>query len=117
MAEVLLKTHLITTDVHEEYEMNWCGKIANTKPKFKDNKPVFVIVGSQSRMEVNTVDMKRLEECAKLLTRPRGKQAVTEDEARIFIVEEDEKETLIGILTHYHVKQYAPMYDKIGYMK
>lgn len=35
MAEVLVKTHLIVTDVHEEYNINWCGKIINTKPKIK----------------------------------------------------------------------------------
>ena len=32
MQEVMLKTHLIVTDVHEEYFVDWCGKIANTKP-------------------------------------------------------------------------------------
>ena len=41
MAEVLVKTHLIITDMHEEYHMNWCGKIIDTKPKIKNNKPIF----------------------------------------------------------------------------
>ena len=40
MGEVLLKTHLIVTDIHEEYDINWCGKILNTKPMFKNNKPL-----------------------------------------------------------------------------
>ena len=27
----------------------------------------------------------------------------------------DEKETLMGILYHNHVKEFAPMYDKVGW--
>ena len=115
MQEVKIKTHLIITDIHNEFNMNWCGKIINTKPKFENNKPVFVIIGSLGRMEVNTADMKYLEKCAKKLTYPRGRQAVTTDKARIYIVEEDGKETLMGVLTHNNVKQYAPMFDPVGY--
>ena len=114
MGEVLLKTHLIVTDIHEEYDINWCGKILNTKPMFKNNKPVFVIVGRGGRMELNTTDMKRLEECAKLLTRPKGREAITTDSSRIFIKEEDENEELLCVVTHNHVKKYAPMFDSVG---
>lgn len=113
MAEVLVKTHLIVTDVHEEYTINWCGRIIDTKPLIKNGKPVFVIIGSKGRMEVNTTDMLRVEKCAKLLTKPKGRQAITSDAARIFIVEEDGKETLMGKLIHDHVKSYAAMYDKV----
>ena len=35
MEEVAVKTHLIITDIHEEYHMNWCGKIFDTNPKLK----------------------------------------------------------------------------------
>jgi hypothetical protein len=115
MAEVLVKTHLVVTDVHEEYDINWCGRILDVKPKIKNNMPVFVVVSSRGRMEVNTTDMQRVERCAKLLTAPRGRQAVTTDTARIFIVEENENEALMGVLTHNHVKSYAPMFDKINY--
>lgn len=115
MNEVLIKTHLIVKDVHEEYHIKWIGKILDAKPKFKNGKPIFAIVGGGGRMELNTTDMARIEKCAKLCTRPRGRSAVTTDTARIFIVEEDDNEKLIGILTHDHVKQYAPMYDKINY--
>ena len=114
MQEVMLKTHLIVTDVHDEYFVDWCGKIANTKPLFKNNMPVFAIVSSESRMEVNTIDMKRLEHCAKLITRPRGRKAVTTDVAHIYIKEEDGKETLIGRVIHNHVKKYQQMYDRFG---
>ena len=41
----MLKTHLIVTDVHEEYFVKWTGNIANTKPLFKNDMPVFVIIG------------------------------------------------------------------------
>lgn len=115
MEEISIKTHLIVTDVHEEYSINWCGKILDTKPKFKNNKPVFIIVSSEGRMEINTTDMARLEKCAKLLTRPRGRSAVTSDTARIFIQEEDGNEVLLGVLTHNHVKTYQQMCDKVGF--
>ena len=115
MDEVLVKTHLIVTDTHEEYSIKWLDKIIDTKPKFENGKPIFVVIGGNGRMELNTTDMIRVENCAKLCTKPRGRSAVTTDIARIYIVEEDDNEKLLGILTHNHVKQYAPMYDKIYY--
>jgi len=115
MAEVLVKTHLIVTDIHEEYSIKWSGKILDAKPKFKNNKPIFVIVAGGGRMEVNTVDMSRVEKCAKLLTAPKGRQAITTDKAYIYILEENDNEMLLGTLTHNHVKSYAPMYDKVDY--
>ena len=93
--------------------MNWCGKILNTKPIVKDGKPIFVIIGTRGRMEVNTLDIERLEKCAKLLTQPCGRSAITTDIARIYILEENDKQTLMGVLTHNHVKTFVPMYDKI----
>ena len=116
MAEVLVKTHLIVTDVHEEYNINWCGKIINTKPKIKNGKPIFAVVSSRGRMELNTTDMQRVEKCAKLLTAPKGRQAITSDTAYIYIIEENDKETLMGVLTHNHVKSYAPMFDKVDFI-
>ena len=117
--EINIKSHLIVTDVHEEYSIKWCGKIKDTKPIFKNGKPIFVVVGTKGRIELNTTDMKRIENCAKLLTRPKGRSAITTDTARIYIKEEDEeeddKETLLGVLTHNHVKTYAQMYDKVRY--
>lgn len=115
MEEVLIKSHLIVTDVHEEYHINWCGKIIDTKPQFKNGKPIFVVTGGGGRMELNTTDMARVEKCAKLCTQPRGRSATTTDTARIYIVEEDDNEKLLGVLTHNHVKQYAPMFDSVGW--
>lgn len=115
MDEIMIKSHLIVTDVHDEYNIKWCGKILDAKPKFKNGMPIFVVVSSGGRMELNTTDMSRIERCAKMLTRPRGRSAVSTDTARIFIVEENDNEKLMGILTHNHVKQFAPMYDKVGW--
>ena len=115
MEEVLIKSHLIVTDVHEEYSMRWMGKILNCKPQFKNGKPIFIVTGGSGRMELNTTDMKRIEHCAKLCTQPRGHSAITSDTARIYILEEDDNERLLGIMTHNHVKTYAPMYDSVGW--
>ena len=115
MQEVMVKTHLIISDVHEEYTINWCGKILDTKPLIKNSKPIFIITAGKGRMELNTVDMARIEKCAKLLTQPKGRAAVTTDTAHIYILEENGKETLMGTVTHNHVKTYQQMFDKVGY--
>lgn len=117
MEERLVKTHLIITDIHNEYHMNWCGKIAEAKPQLQHGLPVFVIIGSEKRLEINSIDMKYIEHCAKLLTRPKGRSAVSIDTARIYIKEVDGNEMLLGIMTHKNIKTFAPMFDKVGYMK
>ena len=116
MQEVMVKTHLIITDIHNEYHMNWCGKLIDAKPAFnKHGYPIFEIVGSRGRMEVCTLDMNHLEKCAKLMTYPKGRTAITSDSARIYIKEADGSEKLLGVLTHRRVKTFAPMYDKVGF--
>ena len=115
MQEVMIKTHLIITDIHEEYYMNWCGKIAETKPLLKNGMPMFIIIGSQGRIELNTISIKQLEDNAKLVTYPKGRSAITSDSSYIYIKEENGNEKLIGILTHKRVKTFAPMYHKVGY--
>ena len=117
MEEISIKTHLIITDIHDEYHMNWCGKIANAKPYLKNGLPLFIIIGTGGRLELNTIDMKHLERSAKLLTRPKGRLAVTKDTARIYIREVDGNDLLLGVLTHKNVKTFAPMHDKIGFIK
>lgn len=113
--EVLVKTHLIVTDVQEEYKMKWCGCIIDTKPKFKDNKPIFILIGSGSRVELNTINMEEIERCAKHLTVPKGRGAISTDKVYVYIVEENEHNTLIGIFTHNRIKHYSQMFDKVGY--
>ena len=116
MQEIMVKTHLIIKDIHEEYDMNWCGKLFDAKPALNENgMPIFIIIGSQSRMELSTIDMNYLENCAKRLTSPKGRGAVSTDKAYIYIKEISGNEKLLGILTHKRVKTFAPMYDKVGY--
>ena len=117
MEEISVKTHLIITDIHDEYHMNWCGKIANAKPYLKNGLPLFIIIGTGGRLELNTIDMKYLEKSAKLLTRPKGRSAVNKDTARIYIREVDGNDLLLGVLTHKNIKTFAPMHDKIGFIK
>lgn len=113
MEEIMVKSHLIVKEVHDEFSINWCGRILDTKPEFKNNMPIFVIVGTGGRIELNTTDMPRVENAAKLLTRPKGRAAVTEDTARIYIKETNGNEKIMGTVTHRHIKEYATMYDKI----
>ena len=115
MEEKLIKTHLIVVDVHDEYNMRWCGKIAEADPWFENDMPIFVVVGRNGRVELNTVDIKRVEECAKRMTQPRGREAITKDTACVYIKEKDKSERVLGVLEHRHIKRYAPMYDKVGY--
>ena len=115
MEERMVKTHLIVTDVHDEYNVKWCGRIIDTKPLFKNDKPIFVLKSSKTRVEMNTLNMESIERCARRITNPRGRAAVTTDKTNIYIKEESGKETLIGVVTHNHIKTYAPMYDRVGY--
>ena len=113
--EVLIKSHLIVREVHDEYGIKWMGKIKDCKPQFKNGKPIFIVTGGGGRMELNTTDMTRIEHCAKLCSKPKGRSAVTTDTVRIYILEEDDSERLLGILTHNHVKEFAPMHDRVGW--
>ena len=115
MHETMVKTHLIITDIHEEYNMKWCGSILDTNPKLENGKPVFVIRSKLGAIEINTIDMKELEKTARSMTEPKGRAGVTSDIATIYIKEIGGGEKALGILTHYHIKQYAPMYDKVYY--
>ena len=116
MEEISVKTHLIITDIHDEYHMNWFGKIAEARPILKNGLPVFVIIGSKGRTELNTIDINQLEKIAKLMTAPKGRSAISVDTARIYIQEINGDLMPLGTLTHKRVKTFAPMYDKVGYM-
>lgn len=37
---VMIKSHLIITDIHEEYSIKWCGNIIDTQPELKNNMPI-----------------------------------------------------------------------------
>lgn len=111
--EVMMKTHLIVTKVENDYHIKWLKRVIDTKPMFKNNKPIFVIVGGNGRMELNTTDMKYVEKCARKMTLPKGRTAFTSDTARIYIKEAEDKEELLGVLTHNKVKTFAPMFDPV----
>jgi hypothetical protein len=49
------------------------------------------------------------------MTYPKGRAAVTTDNAYIYIKEQDNGEKLLGTLTHDRIKKFAPMYDKVYY--
>lgn len=115
MQEIKIKSHLIVTDIHNEYHINWCGRILDCKPQFKNGKPIFIISGGNGCMELNTTDMLRVEECAKACTKPKGRSSISTDIARIYILEEDDNQRLLGTLEHNRVKTFAPMYDKVGW--
>lgn len=115
MQEVAVKTHLIIKEIYDEYSVRWYGKLIDTNPVFKDGLPVFVIISSDHRVELNTLDMKHIEACAKCIASPHGKQAVTSDTSRIYIKEVGGKETLVGLVRKDHIKKFAPMRDKVGW--
>ena len=117
MEEISIKTHLIITNIHDEYHMNWCGKIMDAKPLLQNGLPIFVIIGSRGRIELNTIDMARIEHSAKLLTYPKGRSAVSIDTSRIYIKEVDGNDFLLGVMIHKNIKTFAPMHDKIGFIK
>ena len=117
MQEIMVKTHLIITDIHDEYHMKWCGKIAEANPLLENGLPRFIIIGTGGRIELNTIDMKRIEHAAKLLTRPKGRSSVSTDTSRIYIKETDGNDFLLGVMTHKNIKTFAPMHDKVGFMK
>ena len=117
MEELMLKTHLIITDIHDEYHINWCGKIAEANPLLINGLPLIVIIGARGRIELNTIDMKWIEHNAKILTRPKGRSAVSTDTSRIYIKEVDGNDFLLGVMTHKNIKTFAPMHDKVGFIK
>ena len=107
MEEISVKTHLIITDIHDEYHMNWCGKIANAKPYLKNGLPLFIIIGTGGRLELNTIDMKHLEKSAKLLTRPKGRSAVNKDTDLLEILSVDF--VFIGADCYYNIHQWRKL--------
>lgn len=112
---VKINTHPICVGAHEEYDIDWCGRIIDTHPKFEDGKPVFFIRGKDGGMELSTTDMKMLERVAQKMTSPCGRGSVTTDKAYIYIIEEDDTKTLLGIVTHNHIREYRRMYDEFEY--
>ena len=111
--ELMTKPHFICIGIENDYQMKWTQKIIDTQPVFDEqNRPLFIIVSSTARLEVNTLDMKYLEKCAKRLTYPKGRSAYSTDKAWIYIKETNNKETLIGVLIHNRIKKFVPVNKK-----
>lgn len=113
---VSVNTHPIVVGMHEEYDINWCGKIVDTQPKFKNGMPIFQIISNEGSVELNTTNIKLIERTAKKLTNPHGRSAVATDKAYIYILEENNNKTLLGVVTHNHIKEYRQMYDDFEYI-
>lgn len=107
-----VKTHLIIKEHWNEYNVKWFGNLKDAKP-ILDEKGwlTFVIVSSNGRFELKTLDMKYLTETAKKVTYPHGRAAQTEDKGYVY-VKEINGEKLIGVVSHKHIRKYAPMYDE-----
>lgn len=108
----VVNTRLICIGCDDEYQMKWVRKIIDTNPVFVENQFSFVIIGSQSRIEVNTMDFKRLEDIAKRITIPKGRSAISTDKAYIYIKEVDGSDKLMGVLTHNRIKTFVPVNSK-----
>ena len=110
--QVLEKTKFIVLDTQDDFHTKWCGRIIDSDPIIKNNKPIFVIVSGRCRLELNTNDMNYVERMAKKATCPKGRQAITSDSARIYIKEKSNNEMLLGVIFHIKTKTFAPIQDK-----
>lgn len=112
MSELLEKPQLVVIDTQDDFHINWCGKIIDSKPAIKNDRPIFIVISSGHRFELNTTDLNYVEKIAKRATCPKGRQAITSDSARILIKEENGNEMLLGVVFHNRVKTFAPIYKK-----
>ena len=55
----------------------------------------------------------QVEKAAMKFSMPKGKESITSDRSYIYIKEQNNIETLLGIITHYHVRDFALMYDEL----
>ena len=110
--QVIDKMKFIVLDVQDEFYTKWCGRIIDSKPFFENDKPVFIIVGSRCRLELNTFDIKYVEKMAGKITCPKGRQAITSDSARIYIKENSDNEMLLAVVFHTRAKTFAPVVEK-----
>lgn len=109
---MLVKTHLIIKEHWNEYKVEWFGNLKDAKPLLDEKGYLtFVIVSSNGRYELKTLDMAHLTEMAKRFTYPKGRAATTIDKGFVYVKEKND-EKLIGVITHKHIRKYAPMYDE-----
>lgn len=110
----MMKTHLIVVGQSDDFNVKWTRKLIDLCPTIDSHGNfTFNIVVDSHRVEIKTHDMNYLIERAEKNTRPKGRGSLTTDEAKIYIKEQDGKETLVAIVTHIHTRKYAPMYDDV----
>jgi hypothetical protein len=66
--EEVTNARLICIGCDDHFQMKWIRKIIDTNPSFDGDKLSFVIIGSNSRIEISTMDFNRLENVAKRIT-------------------------------------------------
>ena len=110
--EKVTNTRLICIGCDDNFQMKWIRKIIDTNPIFDEDKLSFVIIGSNSRIEISTMDFNRLENVAKRITVPKGRSAISTDKAYIYIKEVGGGEKLMGVLTHNRIKTFVPVNSK-----
>ena len=111
--EEVTNTRLICIGCDDDFQMKWIRKIIDTNPSFDGDKLSFVIIGSNSRVEISTMDFNRLENVAKRITAPKGRSAISTDKAYIYIKEENGGEKIMGVVERCHIRKYAPMFDEV----
>lgn len=109
--QIVEKTKFIVLDTQDDFYTKWCGRIIDSNPVLKNDKPIFIIISGRCRLELNTTDINYVEKMARKATCPKGRQAVTSDSARIYIKEED-NEMLLGVVFHTRIKNFAPVFEK-----
>lgn len=105
------KTKFILLKTENNFYTKWCGRMIDSNPIIQNNKFIFVVISSDTRLEINTNDINYVEKIAKKMTKPKGRQAVASDSVRIYIKEKFDNEKLLGILFHNRIKVFAPVYD------
>lgn len=113
MIEENVKTHLICTEVRDEYNVDWCGSMIDADPYIKNGLPVFILISSADRVQLNTADMSLIEKWAKKITAPKGRQSITKDSTNIYLLENGGSKRLVGVVRHRHIRKYSQMTDKI----
>ena len=110
---MLMKTHLIVKSQEDEFDVKYVEYLRNLKPIFENDKLVFVVISNKGRTEINTLDINRVVEMTKKYTMPRGRGGLTTDRGYIYVKTEDRGEVLLAVVTHNHIRHYAPMYDEV----
>lgn len=120
MEIVMMKTHLIVTDKWDDFYVEQYPTFPRLKDlnvKLFDGKPCFVITtknGAHGRIEIPTFDYNYIIKQAIKDTMPRGRSAITKDEAYIWVKTADKGEVQIAKIRHVYNKKFAPMYDPVA---